>query len=92
VGDLIVDPRCNVTLPVEPCFDPHRQRFYGLTQATQADDPHREQQVEKIPPMDGRRGARGFRVTRGWADPSSRTTRAVQLDNPSTRTGRTPRT
>ena len=30
--------------------------------------------VEKVRAMDGRRGAPGFRVTRGWADPSSRTT------------------
>jgi len=45
---------------------------------------------EKFLAMDGRRGAPGFRVTRGWADPSSRTTRAVQLDKPiqSTWTGR----
>jgi len=37
--------------------------------------------VEKVLAMDGGRGAPGFRVTRGWADPSSRTTHAVQLDN-----------
>jgi hypothetical protein len=37
--------------------------------------------VEKGSAMDGRRGAPGFRVTWGWADLSSRTTRAVQLDN-----------
>jgi hypothetical protein len=39
--------------------------------------------VERVLGMDGRRGAPGFRVTRAWADPSSRTNRAVQLDNPS---------
>jgi len=43
--------------------------------------------VEKVRGMEGRRGAPGFRVTRAWADPSSRTTRAVQLDNPSSPVG-----
>ena len=48
--------------------------------------------VEKVLALDDRRGAPGYRLTREWADPSSRTNRAVQLDNLSSRTGQTPGT
>jgi hypothetical protein len=34
VDCVIVDPRCDATLAVEPFFDPHCQRFYALSQAS----------------------------------------------------------
>jgi hypothetical protein len=77
VDCLIVDPHCNVTLPLEQFFDARHEKFYSLIQAMQVAGQHRERRVleaarienntgEKVRVMDGRRGAPGFRVTR-WA-------------------------
>jgi len=76
VGGLIADPHCNATHPVEPFCDPSDQELCSLIQAIQAAARIESGMIEKVLPMDGRPGASGCGVTREWADPSSRTTRA----------------
>jgi len=87
VGCLIVEPHCS-----DPTSSLPQTRFPLLTlrefvgfsgsrvnrmQTARIENGMFENEmVEKVPAMDGRRSAPGFRVTREWADPSSRTTRS----------------
>ena len=86
VGCLIVDPHCcdpTNSLPQTRSI-PDVREFLGFSgspvdrvQTLRIENGR----VEKGRAMGGRRGTPGFRVTRGWADPSSRTNFSVQLDN-----------
>jgi hypothetical protein len=96
VGCLIadsrcVDPYCNAILPKRLSSSSIliTKDFMRSSRPTASIESSlfREHYGEKVRAMDGRGGTRGFRVARGWVDPSSRTNSAVQLDNQSSPVG-----
>jgi hypothetical protein len=91
VGCLIVNPHCSdLTSSLPQMWFPlltlgdllglSGSRVNPVLTARIENDMVEKGSVEKGRAMDGRRGTPGFRVIRAWANPSSRTTRAVQPD------------